>query len=48
MFSGFSPDTFESFLAELFSITPYILPACIGFLGLKKAVQFLLEILKGA
>ena len=48
MFTGFSPDTFGEFIQELFSITPYILPACIAFLGFKKAVQFLLDVLKGA
>ena len=48
MFTGFSPDTFGDFLNELFSITPYILPCCIAFLGFKKGVQFLLDLLKGA
>ncbi len=48
MFTGFSPETFGDFIKELFSITPYILPACIAFLGFKKAVQFLLDVLKGA
>lgn len=48
MFSGFSPDTFGDFIKELLSVTPYIFPACIAFLGFKKAVQFLLDVLKGA
>lgn len=48
MFTGFSPDTFEEFLLELFSITPYILPAAIAYLGFRKAVQFLFDVLKGA
>lgn len=48
MFSGVSYETFGDFLAELFSITPYILPACIAYLGIRKAVQFLLDTLKGA
>ena len=48
MFTGFSPNTFGEFLQELFCVTPYIFPACIGFLSFKKAVQFLMDMLKGA
>ena len=48
MYSGFSPDTFLEFLQELFSIVPYIIPASIAYLGLRKSVQFLFDMLKGA
>ena len=48
MFEGVSFDTFGDFLNELFSITPYILPAAIGFLGVRKAVLFFFDIVRSA
>lgn len=48
MFEGVSYDTFGDFLIELFSITPYIIPAALGYLGVRKAVLFFFEIVRSA
>lgn len=48
MFEGVSFDTFGDFINELFSITPYLIPAALGYLGFRKAVRFFIDVLKNA